>query len=148
MSPIHSALLAGALLAPTTPGPAAEPLEVGLQTAREDLALQGRRVRIDACIAIPLIDNPSESDNAVVLYPCGAALDASLPDAAILGRIGSREVVSPFADAGVSFLGQVRATFVGTLSREGDDEPGGAYAVLAIEQVLAPSQFAPPPDEG
>lgn len=150
MTPAYRTVLACALLGAATPSSAsaAAPVDVAFETAREDAALVGRRVRIDACIAIPLTDAPGESDDAVLLYPCGAALDGSLADAAIVGRIASREVVRPFAEADVSFLGQVRATFIGRLGREGSDAEGGAYPVLAIEQVVAPTQFAPPPGEG
>lgn len=141
-------LLAGALLTPAASTTGGEPLQVAFEAARTDPALRGRRVRIDACIAIPLITNPTESDNAVVLYPCGAALDDSLADAAIVGRITSREVAAPFSEADVSFLGEVRATFIGTLSREGSEAEGGAYTVLAVERVLSPTQFSPPPERG
>lgn len=120
---------------------AKEPKLVSFPATRSDPSLVGKKIRLDACIAIPLSANPQESDDAVILYPCGHKLDESLIEVVIIGKITPREVVKPFADAGISFTGEVRATFLGTLEKIEEGTDGSvAYYVLNIERVANPSE--------
>ena len=145
MSAFIRSLLPIALLACAEPVAAREPIDTSFDAIHRDPSLVGKRIRLDACIGVPVSSNPTDEE-IVVLYPCGASQDESMAEIALVGRLASPKVAQPFKDADVSFLGEVRATLVGVLSREGVDTPGGPYHVLTIERAIAPTQFAPPPE--
>lgn len=122
-----------------SPAHAGKPLQTSLQAIHADPALLGRKLSLDACMAIPLSANPTSQKDEVVLYPCGTRTSEQMLKSGILGKLASRHVAKPFNDAGISFDGEVGATFVGTLSKveAGVDGPD-AYFVLTIEQAIAP----------
>lgn len=77
----------------------------------------------------------------MLLYPCGADLDAGPPQGVIAGTFSSDEVGQPFADAGIAFVGEVQADFTGKLARRRIDgiDPE-KHVVLTIERVANPPE--------
>lgn len=137
MDRLHTALLIAASLGLASTA-AAAPKTTTLEALRTDAALVGTKVRVKACILVPMTDTTTDE---VVLYPCGASLDEAVKDTAVVGKISSTDVAAPFKKAHITFQGEVSATFAGTLTRaEGDAQPGEPNVVLVIEQVIAPSE--------
>lgn len=121
------------------PALARKPPQASFPAIHSDSSLLGRKIRLEACMSLPLSANPTSPNDQVLLYPCGLRTHEAMLKNAIMGKITSERVVKPFNDAGITFEGEVGATFLGTLSKveagvDGDD----AYFVLAIDKVISP----------
>ena len=104
-------------------------------------SLIGKRVTLHACIGIPLSDNPDGGEEFVLLYPCGAKLDEGPPEGLIAGTFTSDDVTQPFADAKITFEGEVQADFTGRLARrQVDERDREKYFVLTIDRVANPTE--------
>jgi hypothetical protein len=118
-----------------------QPRSIELTDIAKDRSVVGKVIRVRACIGIPLFDNPDGSEEFVLLYPCGAKLDEGPPEGTIAGKFASDEVGQPFADAHITFEGEVQADFTGRLAhRQVDDRDPEKYFVLTIERVANPSE--------
>lgn len=90
---------------------------------------------------IPLFDNTDGREEFVLLYPCGANLDAGPPEGLIAGTFTSDAVIQPFADAKITFEGEVQADFTGKLTRRRvDDVDPEKHIVLTIDRVANPTE--------
>ena len=128
------------LLVASTGAWSRQPRTINLTDITNNSALIGKRVTLHACIGIPVIDNADGGEQFVVLHPCDAKLDDGPPPGTILGTFKSEQVFQPFADARITFEGEVQADFTGKLSRRVDDEEPKEYFVLTIERVANPAE--------
>ncbi|MBW8824097.1 MAG: hypothetical protein JF567_07710 [Xanthomonadales bacterium] len=83
-----------------------------------DPRLEGKRVRIHACIAIPM-DDSGPAPSMIVLYPCGLNLssDEEVEKVAIAARPVSEAALAPFRNAGIPLRPEIQADFSGRLTR-------------------------------
>jgi len=129
------------LLAASTGAWSKQPRSIEPAAIAKDPSLIGKRVTLRACIGIPLSDNPDGGEEFVLLYPCGAKLDEGPPEGLIAGTFTSDDVIHPFADAKITFEGEVQADFTGRLARrQVDERDREKYFVLTIDRVANPTE--------
>lgn len=132
-----------ALLAVSAGAWSKQPRSIDLADLANDPSLIGKRVTLRACMLIPLSDSPDGGEEFVLLYPCGAKLDAGPPEGVIAGTFTSEAVIQPFADAKITFEGEVQADFTGKLTRRRvDDVDPEKYIVLTVDRVANPTERA------
>jgi hypothetical protein len=116
-----------------------QPRSIELTDIAKDRSVVGKVIRVHACMLIPF--DPEGDDEFFMLYPCDAKLDEKPPEGAILAKLVSIDVGQPFADAHITFEGEVQADFTGRLAhRQVDDRDTEKYFVLTIERVSNPTE--------
>lgn len=135
-------IVAALLLAASTGAWSRQPRSIDLADIAKDPSLIGKRVTLHACILLPMSDNPDGGEEFVLLYPCGTDLDNGPPEGVIAGTfIEDESILQPFADAKITFEGEVQADLTGKLSRRRlDDIDPEKHVVLTIERVANPTE--------
>ena len=97
-----------------------QPRMVDFAKAHADSTLVGKRIRIHACIAIPMSDTDSGPRDMIVLYPCAAKLssDEEVEKTAIAARPASEAALASLRDAGVPLVPEIQADVSGRLTRQ------------------------------
>jgi len=128
-----------ALVAVSTGASCKQPRSIELSDIAKNRSVIGKVIRVHACMLIPF--DPEGDDEFVMLYSCGANLDETPPEGAIVGTFASHDVGQPFVDAHITFEGEVQADFTGRLARrQVDERDREKYFVLTIDRVANPTE--------